>query len=288
VSWNESTKTSEYYALSREQYVENSLKKFNMADCKPKRTPIDTSVKLSLMDCPQIDEEKAEMSIIPYREAVGVLMYLMVCSRPDIATAVGLVSRFMTNPGRKHWIAVKRIFRYLQGTKNLKLCFNRHMNIENIRLYAYADADWAGNLVDRKSTSGCVVFINDMIIVWLSKKQACVALSTMEAEYVAAGLATQELLWILQVLKEFDLENVEMVLFQDNTSCVELIKNPKCTSKSKHIQIRHHFIQDEVKKEKLQVRYCKSKEMIADLLTKGQSVELFESQRDLLGLKILN
>ncbi|KAG2857507.1 hypothetical protein PC114_g28481 [Phytophthora cactorum] len=134
----------------------------------------------------------------PFREAVGALMHLMTATRPDIAYAVGYVSRFMENPQEEHWVAVKRIFRYLQGTKTHGICFKPG---DNIDFRGYSDADWAGDLADRKSTSGYTFMLMSAPVSWGSKKQSSVSLSTSEAEYIALSLAIQEGKWIHRLLR---------------------------------------------------------------------------------------
>ncbi|KAL9273201.1 Retrovirus-related Pol polyprotein from transposon TNT 1-94-like protein, partial [Drosera capensis] len=168
--------------LSQEKYVERVLERFNMKGAKTVSCPLPSHLKLSKKLCPSTEKEKDEMSRVPYSSAVGSLMYAMVCIRPDIAYAVGVVSRFLSNPGKQHWEAVKWILRYLKGTSKLCLSFGKGEPV----LEGYTDADMAGDLDHRKSTSGGAVS-------WQSKLQKCVALSTTEAEYIAATEAGKEL-----------------------------------------------------------------------------------------------
>ena len=160
-----------------------------MQDGKPMDTPVEKSLSLSLDMRPKTPEEKEKMSRVPYASAVDSMMYAMMCTRPDICYAVGLVSRFQSNPGQKHWMAVKRILRYLKGTSDYMLCYQGK---KDLRLIGYSDADWGGDVDQCKSTSGYAFLLNDSAILWSSKKQSCVALSTMEAEYVACSAATQD------------------------------------------------------------------------------------------------
>ncbi|MBY3556005.1 hypothetical protein HGI15_21915, partial [Modestobacter lapidis] len=142
--------------LGQERYIEGILKKFNMTDCKPVGTPMSVGVKLSAEQSPQNEEEKEQMASIPYASAVGSLMYAMVCTRPDIAQAVGVLSRYMSNPGKEHWIAVKRVFRYLRGTSNYALCFEGKGDGNTLEFMGSVDANWEGDLDNRRSTSGYV------------------------------------------------------------------------------------------------------------------------------------
>ncbi|KAK9940454.1 hypothetical protein M0R45_017116 [Rubus argutus] len=169
--------------LSQEKYVERVLERFNMEGAKPVSSPLGNQFKLSKRSCPTIQEEKDKMTKIPYASAVGSLMYAMVCTRPDIAQAVGVVSRYLSNPGRDHWEAVKWILRYLRGSSKFCLCFGGSKPI----LEGFIDADWAGDLDSRKSTSGYLFTFAGGAVSWQSKLQKCVALSTTEAEYIATN-----------------------------------------------------------------------------------------------------
>ena len=144
--------------LSQTEYIAKVLKRFNMEEGKALTTPLPPYVKLSLDDCPKSDEQRAEMAKVPYSSAVGSLMYAMICTRPDIAFAVGVVSRYMSNPGKKHWEAVKGLMRYLKGTKDLGICFGG----EDARVLGYTDSDYAGDMDKRRSTSGYVF----MQVIW--------------------------------------------------------------------------------------------------------------------------
>ena len=137
------------------------------------------------------------MSRVPYVSAVGGLMYAMVYTRPDIAHAVGVLSRFMSNPGKEHWTAVKRVFRYLRGTSDYGLCYQGRPILEiMLEIHGFVDADWAGDLDQRRSTSGYVFSLFGGTVSWMSKRQSVVALSTIEAEYIAATHANKEAVWL--------------------------------------------------------------------------------------------
>ncbi|XP_074297742.1 secreted RxLR effector protein 161-like [Silene latifolia] len=148
-----------------------------MHNSKPIDTPVEKGKTLSLDQCPKTNSEKKQMSNVPYASAIGSLMYAMLCTRPEICYAVGLVSRFQSNPGPTHWQGVKRIMRYLRGTSDIVLCLQGG----DLRLKGYSDADWSGDLDESKSTSGYAFILSGGAISWCSKKQDCIALSTMEA-----------------------------------------------------------------------------------------------------------
>ncbi|XP_075074757.1 secreted RxLR effector protein 161-like [Nicotiana tabacum] len=164
-------------------------------------TPIARGETLSLEMCPRIENQKEDMSRVPYSSVVGSLMYVMMCTRPDICYVVGLVSRYQSNPGRDHWKAVNRIFKYLKGTANYSLCYSGN----GLYLRAYTDADWAGDRNDRKSTSGYAFLLNGGAISWKSKKQTCTTLSTMEFEFVACASVVQKAVWLKRFFEYLDI-----------------------------------------------------------------------------------
>jgi len=178
------------------------------------------------------------MSKVPYASAVGSLMYAMVCTRPDIAHAVGVVSRYMNNPGKEHWMAVKWILRYLRGTTNQALCFGG----SNIALQGYVDVDMVGDRDNRRSTTGYVFTVGGTTVSWVSKIQSVVALSTIEAEYVTATEASKEMIWLQRFLDELGKKQELGRLYSGSQSAIHLAKNSTFHSKTKHIQLKYHFI----------------------------------------------
>ncbi|KAJ7009759.1 Retrovirus-related Pol polyprotein from transposon TNT 1-94 [Populus alba x Populus x berolinensis] len=171
--------------LSKERYVQKVLERFNMSNSKPVCSPLVSHFKLSSKQCPSSDEEIDEMKKVPYASVVGSLMYAMVCSRPDIAHAVGVVSRFLSNPSKEHWSVVKWILRYLKGTSSFSLCFANNKPV----LDGYTDADMAGDVDSRKSTSGYLMKFAEGAVSWQSRLKKCVALSTTKAEYKNKSLS---------------------------------------------------------------------------------------------------
>jgi hypothetical protein len=236
--------------LSQERYVERVLERFNMKEAKPVSTPLASHFKLSKKSCPSTVEEREKMAGIPYSSAVGSLMYAMVCTRPDIAHAVGVVSRFLSNPGKDHWEAVKWILRYLRGTSKLCLCFGNSKPV----LEGFTDADMAGDLDGRKSTSGYLFTFAGGAVSWQSKLQKCVALSTTEAEYIAATEACKELLWMKRFLQELDLKQDDYVVQCDSQSALDLSMNSTYHSRTKHIDIRYHWIRDVIENKLLRLQ----------------------------------
>ena len=182
--------------LSKTEYIDKVLKRFNMGGGKRVSIPLASYLKLCQSDCPKSDAEKAEMAKVPYSSAVGSLMYAMICTRPDIAYAVGVVSRYMSNPGKKHWEAVKGIMRYLKGTKGMRICFGS----KEACIDGYTDADYTDDMDKRRSTSGYVFMFTGGAVSWQSCLHNCVSMSTIEAEYIAIAEACKEALWLARLV----------------------------------------------------------------------------------------
>lgn len=254
--------------LDQKKYIEEILAKFRMQDCNPVKTPSDPNQKLTKTMSPQSDEEANEMSNVPYQEAVGSILYLAQCTRPDISFAIANVSKFNQNPGRAHWNAVKRIFRYLKGTMDYKLEYSAGANSNII---GYSDADWAADTDDRKSCTGYVFKLQGGAISWASKKQHTVALSSTEAEYMALAAACQEAAWLRQLKKtlEASTKDEPTTIYCDNRSALNLANMDAYRVRTKHIDIRHHFVRNKVIEGEVRVEPIDTKQMVADSLTKA-------------------
>ena len=259
--------------LDQENYLEKVLKRFKMEDCRPVSTPVSKGTILNKSMCPTNKTELEEMKAVPYAQAVGSLMYAMTSTRPDICYAVGLVSRYQSNPGKAHWQAVKRIFRYLQMTKSMKLCFG----LDELEIKGFTDTDFAGDTNDRKSTSGYVFLFGGTEISWLSKKQGCVAKYTMEAEYIACSITVSNAIWIKRFVDslKLDMQDRPVNVFCDNKSAISLIKSGANSSKGKHIDVNYHYIQDIVERGEIKVHFVPSADMMADPMTKGLTLNQF-------------
>ena len=248
-----------------------------MDECKPVATPADMNVKL-LKD----DGVSNEVDRTVYQAMVGSLLYAAIATRPDISYAVGAVSKFCAAPSTSHLTAVKRILRYLKGTAELALTF---MSGNSSAPVGYADANWAGDLDDRHSTTGNVFLMAGGAISWLSKKQTSVALSTAEAEYISLSSASQENAWLRRLLVDIGL-NVQgpTVLMEDNQGAISMAQNPVNHSRTKHIDIRYHYVRECVQDGSLILQYCPSEKMLADILTKPLPKFQFEMLRSEFGL----
>lgn len=254
-------------SLSQRSYIESIIRRFGFEDSKPISTPMDPNTKISTAQSPSTGPQYATMRNIPYREAVGALMYAMLGTRPDISFAVTTVSKFSSNPGMAHWEAVKRIYRYLLGTKELWLSYGGVAK----ELVGYADADGSMS-EDRRATSGYAFLVDGGAVSWSTKRQEIVSLSTTESEYIAATHASKEALWlrslISQVFGPFPLDTAT-TLFSDNQSAIALSKDHQYHARTKHIDVRFHFIRWVVEDGKIRLIYCPTNDMVADTLTKA-------------------
>jgi hypothetical protein len=227
------------------------------------------------------------MSGIPYSQLVGALMYLAVATRPDIAHAVGVLACFNSNPGPLHWKALKHLCRYLQGTKDVRLCYEPVPGAGvTERFSAYADADYAGDVDDRRSTSGLIVKVGSGAISWASKLQQVVTLSTTEAEYISATAAGQEILWLRNLMSEMGYPvQGPSTLHLDNQSAIAVTRNPEHHGRMKHLDLRHYWLRDTVKAGLIDVKYIPTKQMPADIMTKALSRGSVVEMREMLGLR---
>jgi len=215
-----------------------------------------------------------------YRGLIGSLLYLTT-SRPNIMFAVCLCGRYQANPKESHFKAAKRIVKYLKGTSTVGLWYPSH---SPIHLIGYSNSDLVGCKLDRKSTSGTCQLLGSNLISWHSKKQTCVALSTAEAEYIAAGSYCAQILWLKQQLANFGLQISKVPLMCDDTSAINLTKNQIQHSTTKHIEIRHHFIRDHVRNGDCEVKFIETKLQLADIFTKPLPKERFFFLRNELGI----
>ena len=237
--------------------------KYGLLDGKARSIPLDASLQLSKDDGDRLDKST------PYTHLVGSLLYLSVCTRPDIAQAVGALSKFMASPTTVHWQAAKGVLRYVAGTTDYGLKFGGNAS----GLVGYCDADYAGDRDTRRSTTGYVFILNGGAISWSSKRQATVAASTTEAEYVAAAQAVKEALWLRNLLADLDLaqDGGTITIYADNQSAIKLLKNPVVSMRSKHIDVVYHFARERVARKEVKFEYVKTEHMLADMLTKPVS-----------------
>ncbi|GKE06025.1 retrovirus-related pol polyprotein from transposon TNT 1-94 [Tanacetum coccineum] len=222
--------------FNQSKYIKEMLKKLGLKDSKPTKTPMYTKIKLKK------DDEADFVDSTKYQGMIGSLLYL-TASRPDIMFSVCLCARFQKNPKTTHLEAVKRIFRYIRGSIHLGLWYPKGTGIETI---VYTDSDHAGDYVDRKSTSGVYTFMGCCLTSWFAKKQTAFAISTTEAEYVSVGKACQQALWMKQALIDYDIRLDDVLIMCDNKGAIDLSRNPVQHSRTKHIEIHHHFLRDNI------------------------------------------
>jgi len=198
-----------------------------MQDSKPVKVPIPVGVKLSAEQCPKAQEEEEDMSHVTYASAVDSLMYAMVCTRPDIAHAVGVLSKFMSKLGKEHWTSMKWFFRYFCGTSDYCLCYQGRPRLDRVLdIRGFVDADWAGDLDQRRSTSGHVFNLFGVVVSWMSKKKSIMALSTTEAEYMVATYASKEAVWLQRLCSSMGLVQGAIRIDCESQSAIFLAKNP--------------------------------------------------------------
>ena len=247
--------------LSQEHKIEQILERFGMSDCKPVKTPMIVNIS-STDSC----DDSCDVSKLPYQELIGALMYLCVTTRPDIAFAVSYLSQFNSCYSVNDWNNAKRILRYLKGTKNLSLVFKKSVKMKTC-LEGFADADWASNS-DRKSYTGYLFKYSGNTISWGCYKQSCVALSSTEAEYIALSESCREAVYLSALLLELTCKPCSVILYNDNQSAQRLVSNPVYHRRTKHIDVRYHYIRNVLEKRNIQIEYLSTDLMIADILTK--------------------
>lgn len=262
--------------ISQEAYTKRVIERFGMVDAHPVSTPMDNHRVLDT-------NVNGKEVIFPYREAVGSLMYLANGTRPDICFAVNFVSRYMEKPTEIHVGAVKRIIKYLKGTLNFGLIYFSNTNFD---VRCYSDADYAGCLDTRKSTTGYCVTMGGSILSWCSERQDSVSRSTAESEYIAGSEAVRELVWLKRLLMEL-IGSFTPNLMMDNASAVKLVKNPEQHKRTKHIDVRYHFIREKYHNKEFNLHEVSSHDQLADIFTKPMPQPRIAYLRDELNVKEL-
>jgi len=274
------SKTSDGYALSQSHYVEKILDKFGKQDNRPAKTPVDANIHLS-------KNTGEGISQLEYSRIIGSLMYLMNCTRPDIAYAVSKLSRYTSNPGKDHWTAIIRVLRYLRHTQNYGLYYTRYPAV----LEGYSDANWISDTNDSKSTSGYVFTLGGAAVSWKSSKQTCIARSTMESEFIALDKTGEEAEWLRNFLEDIPMwpKPVPAISIHcDSEAAIGRAQNHMYNGKSRHIRRRHNTVRQLLSNGIISIDYVKSKDNIADPLTKGLAREQVYNLSRGMGLKPIN
>ena len=270
--------------LSQEEYLRKVLKRFNMDKSKPVMTPLAAHFKLTKEQSPKPEHEREMMDSIPYASGVGSLMYAMVCTRPDIAYAMSIVSRFIADPGEEHWYALKWIMRYIAGSLHLGLTYSAKYNSQK-EVIGYVDSDYAGCMDSRRSLTGYVFTMLGGCVSWKANLQKVVALSSTEAEYMAATEVIKEAIWLKGLAKEMGFNSENITVYCDNQSALHLMKNPIFHERSKHIDIKMHFIREVISNQEVLVDKIHTNHNPADMLTKAVPQVKFKHCLELLNFR---
>ncbi|KAJ9544470.1 hypothetical protein OSB04_024177 [Centaurea solstitialis] len=251
--------------INQGKYVHDMLKKFHLTSCTPMKTLMAPPLLLDK------DSNGKPIDVTLYRGMIGSLLYL-TASRSDIMYSTCLCAHNQAEPKESHLTTVKRIFRYLKGTPNLGLWYAKDSGFD---LNAYSDSDFAGCKIDTKNTTGGCQLLGGKLVSWISKKQNFVSTSTAKVEYVAAGICCPEVLWMRNQLQNYDIQLSKIPIYCDNISAIAIANNPVLHSKTKHIEVRYHFIRDHVMNGDIELHFIPTEYQLADLFTKPLDVTRF-------------
>jgi len=266
--------SSEGIFINQAKYIQDLLKKYKLTEVSPMRTPMATGLKLHK------DLSGVSVECKLYRGMIGSLLYL-TASRPDIMFATCICARYQSDPKESHMSAVKRILRYLKKSPSLGLWYPLNSGFD---LLAYTNSDYRGCQVDRKSTSGSCQFLGGKLVSWSSKKQNCVSTSTAEAEYVAAASCCSQALWMQTQLRDYGYTFNKIPILCDNKSAIAISANPVQHSKTKHIDIRYHFLKHHVEEGNVEMYFVNTQFQLADLFTKALDEKRFNFLVEKIGM----
>jgi hypothetical protein len=256
--------------ICQRKYALEVLKRFRIENINSVHNLIVQGCKLSE------DENGVHVDETLFNQMVGCLMYL-TATRPYLMFAVSLISRYMAKPTELHLMAAKRVLRYLKGTIGLGVLYKKG-GCEG--LVAYADSNYAGDIEDKKSTSGYAFMLGSGAVAWSSRKQPIVTLSTTEAEFVAAAVCASQAIWMKRIIEKLSLEDSKCtIIFCDNSSTIKLSKNPVLHGRSKHIDVRFHFLRDLTREGAIELVYCGTQDQLADVMSKPLTVDAFQRFR---------
>ena len=255
-------------SISQSAYLKHVLERFGMTDCNPAPTPIALGTPLTKQQAPLTGEDCQFMANKPYREILGSIMYAQIATQPDLSYAISTLSKFVSNPGRPHWIALMRVLRYIKGTLDFKITYGGK-GYTNLAPIGYVDADYAGDVDTRRSCSGHVFLQAGGPSAWGSQYQQTVALSTTEAEYMAMSRAAKQMEFMYSSMDKVGYPQTRPAdLYNDNAGAVSLTKNTKGNTRVKHIDVRHHYICDMVEDGKITIHHIPPSDNLADVFTK--------------------
>ncbi|WIA17281.1 hypothetical protein OEZ85_014150 [Tetradesmus obliquus] len=248
--------------LQQEQYTKELIAKYGMSDSKPRSTPLPTGIKLAAGE-----GEPLDTSVYHYGSVVGALNYLATCTRPDIAFASSLLCRYLSCPTKQHWQAAMSVLAYLNGTTSMGLVFNGKLG--GLQPRGFCDASYGDDPDTRRSTSGSVFTAASGAVIWCSRLQKCVTLSTCESEYVAASHAARDAIWFDKVMFETGFGTSRVQMYGDNQGALKLIRNPITSMRSKHIDVHYHFVREQAASGRIKISFISTDKMLADMLTKA-------------------
>lgn len=263
--------------LSQRKYVDQLLQRYQMEGTKPRSTPLPAGYKYSVED-----ESEVLSNATEFRSLVGGLNYLATNTRPDIAYALSVLSRFMSAPTKGIMTQALGVLRYLSGTRSLGILFG---SSGDVSMLGYSDSDWAGDTITRRSTTGYLYTLCGGAISWTSKLQRTVAASSVEAEYQATAAAVREALWLKKLIEDLSLNQGCIKISVDSQGALCLGNNPVTSARSKHIDVQHHIVRERVNSGEVLLEYCPTDRMIADGLTKALGEIKFCWCREAMGLR---
>ena len=252
--------------MTQSHYLQCVLKRYEMDKCNPRQTPCEPNLDAYKSGD---DDTTPHDDIRRYREIVGSLVYAMTCSRPDLSWTITKLSQHLACPTNTDWMIIHQVLRYIKGTTDHKLTFRKSSN--GPELIGHSDSDWASSKDDRKSTTGYCFTLNSNgpVLAWKSRKQPTVALSSCEAEYMALTNATQEAMFLRNLLTDFGINVTLPILIRgDNLGSLDLVRNEVSNDRSKHIDIKHHFIRDKYREGLINITHIPTNENVADIFTK--------------------
>jgi hypothetical protein len=254
--------------MHQSNYVKQILYELGFDECRRVSTPMDPGALLFKNQEPNnCDTDVQNLNGFSYKSIIGILSFLADRSRPDLMFSIRKLSQFSDNPSSEHWNSIKHVLRYLSNTRD----FGIYLSPTDCKLVGYSDADWAGDVNDRKSFSGQVCMFGNVPISWRASKQNCVSLSSAESEYIALNECVRETLWLDSILRELNVidQFVDVPdIYCDNRSAISLSLNRVENRSSKHIEIKYHYIREIVEQEKINLKYVATTENVADIFTK--------------------
>jgi len=268
--------------LSQEGYLNKILETYNMSEPKPTMTPLGAHFKFQAATEQKLVRDEDFMKFVPYSSAVGSIMYAMIGTRPDLAYPVGIVSRFMSKPSKDHWVGVKWVLRYTKGTLKTRLCYKKS---SSFKIVGYCDANYAADLDRRRSITGLVFTLGGNTISWKSSLQRVVAQSTTESEYMSLNEAVKEAVWLKGLLKDFRYDQKSVEVFCDSLRAIALSKNNVHHERTKHIDVKFHYIRDIIADGTVEVLKISTEKNPEDIFIKVLAVSKFQIALNLLRVK---